>query len=183
VLSCNDCRRRKLKCDRLAPCDRCIKGGVADSCAYGSGVHSVARGEPHERPGKKRRKVASSTHEEQFASENESDVFEQVSQRQPDTAAQERLEKLERDIFLLQQHIPAPAPTQEPRDQIEFLGNSPDLKGINRTSGVMGMLKGRSYGTHYFGASSVMAVIAQVSILSIHHVNLARDSGQYTVLS
>ena len=37
VLSCLDCRRRKLKCDRGFPaCSRCVKGGVAASCTYKS---------------------------------------------------------------------------------------------------------------------------------------------------
>ncbi|KAF2012783.1 hypothetical protein BU24DRAFT_465141 [Aaosphaeria arxii CBS 175.79] len=34
TLSCFDCRRRKLKCDRELPCRRCIKGDVASSCHY-----------------------------------------------------------------------------------------------------------------------------------------------------
>lgn len=35
ALSCLDCRRRKLKCDRVFPaCSRCIKGGIADTCTY-----------------------------------------------------------------------------------------------------------------------------------------------------
>jgi hypothetical protein len=35
VLSCLDCRRRKLRCDRNQPaCGRCVKGGSANSCTY-----------------------------------------------------------------------------------------------------------------------------------------------------
>ncbi|PYI14164.1 hypothetical protein BO99DRAFT_395230 [Aspergillus violaceofuscus CBS 115571] len=35
ALSCYDCRRRKLKCDRELPaCGRCRKGGIAESCSY-----------------------------------------------------------------------------------------------------------------------------------------------------
>ncbi|KAL8243564.1 hypothetical protein R6Q59_009822 [Mikania micrantha] len=35
ALSCVDCRRRKVKCDRTYPiCIRCQKGGSADSCLY-----------------------------------------------------------------------------------------------------------------------------------------------------
>ena len=35
ALSCYDCRRRKLRCDRELPsCSRCRKGGQADSCIY-----------------------------------------------------------------------------------------------------------------------------------------------------
>jgi hypothetical protein len=37
VLSCLDCRRRKLKRDRGFPaCGRCVKGGITASCAYKS---------------------------------------------------------------------------------------------------------------------------------------------------
>ena len=37
ALSCYDCRRRKLRCDREYPsCSRCRKGGQADSCTYES---------------------------------------------------------------------------------------------------------------------------------------------------
>lgn len=37
VLSCLDCRRRKLKCDRIFPvCGRCERGGNSDSCVYKS---------------------------------------------------------------------------------------------------------------------------------------------------
>src|SRR5271170_512341 len=35
ALSCVDCRRRKVKCDRSYPsCLRCKQGGHADSCVY-----------------------------------------------------------------------------------------------------------------------------------------------------
>lgn len=35
ALSCYDCRRRKLRCDRELPsCARCIKAGHADTCSY-----------------------------------------------------------------------------------------------------------------------------------------------------
>ena len=37
AFSCLDCRRRKLKCDRVFPsCSRCQKSGNADSCTYDS---------------------------------------------------------------------------------------------------------------------------------------------------
>jgi hypothetical protein len=35
VLSCYDCRRRKLQCDRVMPaCGRCVKAGQESSCVY-----------------------------------------------------------------------------------------------------------------------------------------------------
>lgn len=35
-LSCLECRRRKLSCDRGFPCERCIKSGTPDRCSYES---------------------------------------------------------------------------------------------------------------------------------------------------
>jgi hypothetical protein len=37
VLSCLECRRKKLKCDRLLPCNQCTKVGKSANCAYSSG--------------------------------------------------------------------------------------------------------------------------------------------------
>ncbi|RDW74978.1 hypothetical protein BP6252_06120 [Coleophoma cylindrospora] len=37
ILSCRDCRRRKMKCDRQVPiCGRCRRGGIAHLCTYDS---------------------------------------------------------------------------------------------------------------------------------------------------
>lgn len=33
-LSCTECRRRKLKCDRSLPCGQCVRSKAADSCAF-----------------------------------------------------------------------------------------------------------------------------------------------------
>lgn len=35
-LSCLECRRRKLSCDRGYPCERCLKSGTPDRCTYES---------------------------------------------------------------------------------------------------------------------------------------------------
>ncbi|KAL4986274.1 fungal-specific transcription factor domain-containing protein [Aspergillus falconensis] len=34
ALSCTNCRRRKLRCDRSLPCGQCIKSKTADSCVF-----------------------------------------------------------------------------------------------------------------------------------------------------
>lgn len=33
-LSCTECRRRKLKCDRSLPCGQCVRSKTADDCAF-----------------------------------------------------------------------------------------------------------------------------------------------------
>lgn len=35
-LSCLECRRRKLSCDRELPCRRCLQGGMPEKCEYES---------------------------------------------------------------------------------------------------------------------------------------------------
>lgn len=43
ALSCNECRRRKLKCDRTYPtCTRCQKSGDAELCVYETNPKDVA---------------------------------------------------------------------------------------------------------------------------------------------
>lgn len=34
VVSCLRCRDKKLKCDRTAPCENCVKASTANSCTY-----------------------------------------------------------------------------------------------------------------------------------------------------
>lgn len=49
ALSCHDCRRRKLQCDRAYPaCSRCVKGGYAGSCTYDTSVATAGGGGGHE---------------------------------------------------------------------------------------------------------------------------------------
>ncbi|KAH8896266.1 hypothetical protein GQ53DRAFT_852327 [Thozetella sp. PMI_491] len=44
-LACSECRRRKLRCDRISPCGSCIRRGDAESCTY----ERPATGLEHER--------------------------------------------------------------------------------------------------------------------------------------
>lgn len=37
ALSCEPCRRRKVKCDRSLPCNQCIRHDTADACQYNTG--------------------------------------------------------------------------------------------------------------------------------------------------
>lgn len=34
VIVCNNCHRKKVKCDKRQPCSRCIKLGIDSSCSY-----------------------------------------------------------------------------------------------------------------------------------------------------
>ena len=39
TVSCLECRRKKLKCDRIQPCTQCNKRGRGALCTYASGIH------------------------------------------------------------------------------------------------------------------------------------------------
>lgn len=44
-LSCTECRRRKLRCDRCLPCRQCKKGLRADQCVYHDNVRKRSAAE------------------------------------------------------------------------------------------------------------------------------------------
>lgn len=45
VLSCLECRRKKLRCDRQSPCARCLNGGRSAQCSYNESAFSAASSE------------------------------------------------------------------------------------------------------------------------------------------
>ncbi|KAF2021508.1 hypothetical protein BU24DRAFT_417149 [Aaosphaeria arxii CBS 175.79] len=47
ILSCNLCRRRKLKCDRQQPCKTCVDRGLSLSCTYTRNVPPAHEPKPH----------------------------------------------------------------------------------------------------------------------------------------
>jgi len=62
VLSCVQCRRKKLKCDRLLPCKQCDKAGSTALCTYNSREESLSQAqlidESEAESGQRRRKAA-----------------------------------------------------------------------------------------------------------------------------
>jgi hypothetical protein len=179
ILSCNDCRRRKLRCDRLDPCNRCIKGGIMASCAYSPGAHGTPSESSREVARKRKsRRQTSNVAESLYESDGELSVFESTEPN-PSREPRKQPEKL-RSTQLRSTQLRRDEQIDEPeiRDQVEFLGNSPDLKGLNHTSAAMGMLTGRNYGTQLFGTSSVMSVIAHVKA-SLSVICDSTDAGSF----
>jgi hypothetical protein len=166
ILSCNDCRRRKLSCDRLDPCNRCIKGGIAGSCTYGPGAHETSSQKLPARLTLRKskrddRNTTSRVTGDILESDGELNAIVSTGLNLSGTSGNSELRRLDHEMTQLQQV--GPGPEQGPKDQVEFLAKSPELKGISRSSAVMGMLKGRNYATQFYGASSPMAVVAHVS--------------------
>jgi hypothetical protein len=164
ILSCNDCRRRKLKCDRLSPCNRCIKGGITDSCAYSSEAHSIPPDELNGHAVKRQRREQSRTCS---SSVDGQDVSAYASHLRTQTGAGARLKLPEQQDNQVQQF--APNEVIGVKDQVEFLADSPELKGVNCPMSATGMIKGHSFGTHYYGPSSTISTVAHVRIVPVPH--------------
>ncbi|KAE8159780.1 hypothetical protein BDV40DRAFT_272184 [Aspergillus tamarii] len=43
VISCLRCREKKLKCDRVTPCENCAKAGCPADCVYNQGSNSISK--------------------------------------------------------------------------------------------------------------------------------------------
>lgn len=169
ILSCNDCRRRKLACNRLQPCDRCIKGGIANSCAFGPEAHSNQSKELQSqfikrRRGNANRKSNARATESLYLSENEHGTLHRTDNN--NAGSSEQTPDHGNDIDRLNS-LDGIQQDQKPKDQVDFLAKSPELKGLTCSSAVMGMLKGRGYGIHFYGSSAAMCTVAHVSDPSI----------------
>jgi hypothetical protein len=163
VLSCNDCRRRKLRCDRKLPCDRCIKGGIAEECAYDTQNRAPSSDGSHERPPKRRRcslsKTATPGAEE--APRSHLDVpklFNPSEFVKSDITAQDRVKHLERQVALLEQQL-----LVQKTVSLEALCCSAKIsETASSPASLRGLLKGRHYGSFCYGPSSPTSIMAYV---------------------
>ncbi|KAI1412309.1 hypothetical protein F5Y13DRAFT_180119 [Hypoxylon sp. FL1857] len=80
-LSCNPCRRRKVKCDRQQPCRTCSLRGLAMSCIYPDATSRPSDREPHNTVQNRIRELESLVHVlmQRAASKNPSNVTNQAS--------------------------------------------------------------------------------------------------------
>lgn len=179
VLSCNDCRRRKLKCDRELPCNRCVQGGVAHKCAYGD-----------EDEGRRRQStppIPLLTHTDRVCSIHPNPlIYEMLKQDQlaalatvavgdsdaikaspPETHHQDRIDQLHSRIASLEA-------------QLSFTGakfNHPNLnKQVEQdTNGALiGLFKGRDYRTFSYGPTSPVTLVVNVSTSRISIQSVTR---------
>lgn len=152
VLSCWDCRRRKLQCDRAFPaCGRCTKAGKAESCLYIDDPHSDAS----------TTKVARSRPERQV---NRSvDVEARLETKD------QRIRELEAQLPHNGRSIAAPMISlRESRfpptpDSATAQDNTGAATVMDRESMV---LRGRSFKTKYFGSTHPGAVIGFIPDLT-----------------
>lgn len=77
--ACYPCHTRKVKCDRQAPCDACVKRDHADLCTY-------------ERPSKKHQIALHSYHEQNAPLSNQAPQYQQLQQQQASAPQREPLD-------------------------------------------------------------------------------------------
>lgn len=154
VLSCFTCRQRKLKCDREYPsCNRCRKAGCANTCAYDVALDSnpisddrpspmsAAMGEPARVP------ATTFLRRDDFAHVPWPKEFPKRKPRFPErrpASLESRIARLERTARL--------SPNDSEEESQPRLGEAM-------------LLKGKSYKTQFYGATSTWCTISNVSIL------------------
>lgn len=163
VLSCNDCRRRKLRCDRKLPCDRCIKGGIAEECAYETDNQTPPSDCLLERPSKRQREsvpcvAAARTEEAPRSYLDVPKLFNPSEFARSDITAQDRVKHLERQVALLEQQLLVQKSVS--LEASRFTGRTTDT--LSGTTSPRGFLKGRHYGSFYYGPSSPTSIMAYV---------------------
>jgi hypothetical protein len=175
VLSCNDCRRRKLKCDRELPCNRCINGGVAHSCVYGWNGSSLPldaslniseeEAQPINSPHILYQAPVVEVCHQSTSRTTEEVVQPKTSTTTTENAKDNRVEQLEQRVASLEAcllSLTAPLPT--PEGSLHLL-KARRLKETNDESNYapMGLFKGRNYRTFCYGPTSPMTLITHVS--------------------
>ncbi|KAK8159870.1 hypothetical protein IWX90DRAFT_313733 [Phyllosticta citrichinensis] len=172
ALSCYDCRRRKLRCDREYPaCGRCRKGGHAETCSYDS------RAQPSG-PREAQALSAGSEDEHNLSPSNSNAVNRTLSDGHPrnqnanatDLLAFQRQKISELESRLAQLEGKANQPTAAFGDPVQHAGDEllwpSGTHGHRKPAGTTTaeesetmLLRGKAFKTAYFGRSNITSVI------------------------
>lgn len=143
ILSCNDCRRRKLKCDRELPCNRCIGGGYPERCAYNS--------TEQEEPSPKRVKTGPLQN------------LAPATSSSPSVGPGERVEHLEHQLAEIQEVVRRLEHRWISTDGLRTRqGGSEATAEPYQSAPLVGLFKGKGMRTFYYGPSSPITIIANV---------------------
>jgi hypothetical protein len=161
VLSCLDCRRRKVKCDHGLPaCSRCRQRGIASSCTYeysaadDNGHHGDSAKPSDEDPPTEKASAPSSSDQSGTSFTTQiplASTSAYLEQRDMITRLENRLNILEAAVAN-GHSIPCVAL------KAEFQGSVPRQPEAN-------FFKGRGYRTQFYGASCPNSVLASVCLM------------------
>ncbi|KAF1942115.1 hypothetical protein EJ02DRAFT_346248 [Clathrospora elynae] len=186
VLSCNDCRRRKLKCDRELPCNRCNKGGTSGSCAYESEGYALVSENPEERLTKRQRQISTQQTNPVTEGCRLSHLDIPKLSKPPefmisDITAEDRVKQLERQVNSLEQQLVAQKRSVEKKTS--GIAGFYSENEVNPPTCLRGSLKGRQYGTFFYGPTSPISIMAhfpdlRVFMKSVYHNSTAQRLAQ-----
>ncbi|KAF2868316.1 hypothetical protein BDV95DRAFT_500925 [Massariosphaeria phaeospora] len=150
VLSCDHCRRRKLKCDREIPCDRCVKGSIAHLCAYGNEGDLALTEESSvldtSGPAPKTQVPAAAACSPS-----------QIQQAPSEITNNDRVEQLEHRVAILEAQLLSLSHAR--KDRLDVRPTGPCQSSSQETI-QSGFFKGRNYRTFFYGPTSPMTIIA-----------------------
>lgn len=171
ALACLDCRRRKLRCDRIYPaCTRCQKGGHASSCTYDAGAveTNVADGsnqkpqlstngyQESERLGVSRNMASPASFVHQYALDTDESAL--AGLRAHIYRLENRIVGLEKAAHAPQEH---PRPRFIDKDCIHR-SDSRDAGIAERQEKELMMFRGKSFKTQFYGASHHFSYLSLV---------------------
>jgi len=180
VLSCLDCRRRKLKCDRVFPvCGRCQKGGNASSCTYKT-LHGSENSHQEEldasleddRDGEKRQRVsygadrtngANYTAKEATKGVTAAPIPVILTQEDIMRRLESRLSNLERGMA---QGTSMAALARDKFGEAAIGTLGPKQKELRMKEPEATFFKGRGFRTQFYGPSNPMSLLAHVCFVS-----------------
>ena len=167
VLSCLECRRKKLKCSRTMPCVQCTKTSNASRCAYNEyppsapsseAAEDVSHSEDHQR---KRKLVHSDIPEQQTGTGNPSPgtktTLPSTTQLGIIEDLQSRVEKLEHQLKL---HTPN-------LNCIRHFDSDEDYRTKRYKLSSSGIIRLKDSATRYHGQNQKVALLNHVGLRCI----------------
>ncbi|KAF7562415.1 hypothetical protein G7046_g1713 [Stylonectria norvegica] len=190
-LSCLECRRRKLSCDRGFPCERCIKSGTPDRCSYESrngDVVNASSGVPPPFAQLDSRRFGGGG-DAVPSSLNGLNGLAGLSPRDPDFVRQDhdRIRRLELEIAQLKSQLTRPgaasfdgstvaATTTSPATQkddthaqgdqdpsIREVHDSIEATNMNGEKGELRFFRGKGFRTRYFGPHNASMAFVELT--------------------
>ncbi|KAJ9656321.1 hypothetical protein H2198_005004 [Neophaeococcomyces mojaviensis] len=196
ALSCVDCRRRKVKCDRTYPsCVRCQKGGYGDKCVYVTHTGEAFPTPEDERDGGSRANSAETWADEAEKYRESARNHEAAALQRPSNVAvateiasaprsqrsmiepdHQKLRTLQGRLMDLETYVHAAGGKPVSSEMHMGIGN-PNGPGYGRDRNYYSdtykleenekvLLRGQSFKTQYFGPSHTLAILLQFQDLS-----------------
>lgn len=181
-LSCTECRRRKLKCDRSLPCGQCIRSKTADSCVF-VGPQPVPHSESSHRMSPPLSRARLPNGQDDQSGSGGLFVFDaklgpkstssRVSKSSQKSSNASELEELRNRLRMLENSMGKSSVLQTPENSISDVysdmtpsQNSSDAAGVDDRVRFLpdSSFRGKKGKTRYFGRSHYTTTVSFVSI-------------------